>query len=152
MGARAAPSPARAAGAAVGSVVPIIGTAIGGAVGGALGYFGGDWLGRQVGGMFGDDKKQKAEVDATGEPALAPAGSGQTASAQAEALLRRSAAAGVPVADGGAAAEAAARPKSEVSQTIQITVNAAPGMDEEALVRRIVRRLKEAGREALYDR
>ena len=37
------------AGAAIGSVVPIIGTAIGGAIGGALGYFGGKYLGGEVG-------------------------------------------------------------------------------------------------------
>ncbi|WP_309087211.1 phage tail tape measure protein [Domibacillus sp.] len=61
-----------AAGAAIGSVVPVIGTGIGGLVGGAAGYFGGDKLGRWVGGLFG-----------SGENKAAASGSAQSGSATA---------------------------------------------------------------------
>ena len=48
-----------AAGAAIGSVIPGIGTLIGGAIGGIVGGFGGDMLGKGIGGLFGGGEEDK---------------------------------------------------------------------------------------------
>ena len=60
-----------AAGAAIGSAVPVVGTAAGGILGGILGYFGGDWLGGEVGEAIvgdGTESGMMPEYDAAGNP------------------------------------------------------------------------------------
>ncbi|MGK2740529.1 hypothetical protein ACSHT0_06505 [Tepidicaulis sp. LMO-SS28] len=112
-----------AAGAAIGSIVPIIGTTIGGILGGILGGFGGEWLGGTIGKAVGGAPETNA---ASATPVAASAAAASSAPA----------------------AQAALRP---VQVTNQITVHAAPGMDEDTLVRKIMQRMEASTRRALHD-
>ena len=110
-----------AAGAALGSIVPIIGTAIGGILGGVVGGLGGEWLGGTIGKAVGAGSTSNAEN-------VMPVVAGTVSSPPA--------------------AQNALRP---VQITQNWTVHAAPGMDEEALARRIEKRIEAATRRALHD-
>lgn len=112
-----------AAGAALGSIVPIIGTTIGGILGGVIGGLGGEFFGGKIG--------------------QAVSGAPETnAASTAPVAVSAAAASSTP------AAQAALQP---VQITQHWTVHAAPGMDEEALARRIEKRIEAATRRALHD-
>lgn len=99
-----------AAGAALGSVVPVVGTAIGGVIGSIAGGLGGEWLGGVLGdglaGLFADDKPETTTVNQN-----------------------------KTVAALGTVAPVQTTGNVNSSTSNQITINAAPGMDEQALAK-----------------
>ena len=120
------------AGAALGSIVPGIGTAIGGAVGATIGGIGGAFAGSALGQTIGDTVKGwfKDDPVAKATPPVAP-----------------------PPPPPGSADKTKA---GDTNQNVYITVNAAPGMNEQQLTNLVDKKFREqAGRSAanaaLYD-
>ena len=147
-----------AAGAAMGSVIPVFGTAIGGLIGGALGAFGGESLGESVGGLvsglFGDDENAPAETSQSPQAVAAKTAltgkaaaidSSGLAPAKVTALNRQAANKTATMPDSAAARSAGA----SVTVNAEITVNAAPGMDEQKIAEQIKQQLEDKEREAL---
>lgn len=120
------------AGAALGSVIPGLGTAIGGAVGATLGGIGGAFAGSALGSTIGDTVKGwfKDDPVAKATPPVAP-----------------------PPPPPGSADKTKA---GDTNQNVYITVNAAPGMNEQQLTNLVDKKFREqtgrtSSNASLYD-